>query len=375
MIYLDNASTTALAPEVKTVLEEGFNVFGNPGSMHVVGKGALEAVQKARATLAYAVGCKPEEIIFTSGATESNNLALLGIMQQHDKKKRLITTKIEHPSVLEPARWLEKWGYPVVYLDVDKEGFISLEQLEKELQKENVALVSIMHGNHEIGTLQDLKIIGALCKKYKVIFHTDATQTFMKHDLHVAEDPVQLPDLITFSSHKLHGPKGVGALYVRKSIQLQPIVRGGGQELGLRSGTENVLGIMGFAAAVELAEQADGEDFQQMQELQTLLVKHLLRFSHVQLNGPKDLKKRLVNNVHVSILGKEGDSVVLSLSKKDICISTGATCSTRDPRPSPILKAIQLNDKEIRGSLRISISRYTTQKDIEAFLKTLQSLL
>ena len=250
MIYLDNASTTALAPEVKTVLEEGFNVFGNPGSMHVVGKGALEAVQKARATLAYAVGCKPEEIIFTSGATESNNLALLGIMQQHDKKKRLITTKIEHPSVLEPARWLEKWGYPVVYLDVDKEGFISLEQLEKELQKENVALVSIMHGNHEIGTLQDLKIIGALCKKYKVIFHTDATQTFMKHDLHVAEDPVQLPDLITFSSHKLHGPKGVGALYVRKSIQLQPIVRGGGQELRLSSGTENVIGIMGFAAAV-----------------------------------------------------------------------------------------------------------------------------
>jgi len=374
MIYLDNASTTPLAPEVKTVLEEGFNVFGNPGSMHAVGKGALDALQRARSTIAYALGARAEEIIFTSGATESNNLALLGVMLQQEKKKRLITTRIEHPSVLEPARWLEKQGYPVVYLDVDKEGFVNLGQLEKELQKGDVALVSVIHGNHEIGTLQDLKAIGTLCHKHKALFHVDATQTFTKHDLHIAEDPAQLPDIITMSSHKLHGPKGVGALYVKKGIKLQPILRGGGQESGLRSGTENVPGIMGFAAAVKLMGE-DGEAYLQMREMQKLLIDELIKIHGVQLNGPKNFEKRLVNNINVSFSGKEGDALVLALSKKDICVSTGATCSTRDPRPSHILKAIKLNDKAIRGSLRISISRYTTKADIEAFLKALSSIL
>ncbi len=373
MIYFDNASTTQLAPEVQTVMQEGFNVFGNPGSMHALGKEALDAVQRARETIAYALGVKPEEIIFTSGATESNNLALLGIMMQQDKKKRMITTKIEHPSVLENARWIEKQGYNVTYLDVDKGGFVSIEQLERELEKGGVALVSIIHGNHEIGTLQDLKRIYELCKKYNAIFHTDATQTFMKHELHVAEDPVMLPDLITVSSHKLHGPKGVGALYVKKGIKIQPILRGGGQEFGLRSGTENVLGIIGFAAAVGLMQK--GNAYLEMRGMQELLINELSKINNLQINGTKNIEKRLVNNVHVSISGKEGDALVLALSKKGICISTGATCSTRDPRPSHILKAIKLNDKAIRGSLRISISRYTTKEDIEAFLKTLKPLI
>ena len=234
-VYLDNAATTPVLKEVvETVKDAMLNFYGNPESLNEEGTKANEALENARKLIANSINASSNELIFTSGATESNNLAILGLAYQNKDKNHVITTKIEHPSVLNCFEKLKKQGYEVTYLDVDKEGYADLEQLNDSIT-DKTALVSVIHGNHEIGTLQDLKAIGTLCHKHKALFHVDATQTFTKHDLHIAEDPAQLPDIITMSSHKLHGPKGVGALYIRNGIKLNPLLHGGGQEKGIRS--------------------------------------------------------------------------------------------------------------------------------------------
>ncbi|MEK6904583.1 MAG: cysteine desulfurase family protein, partial [Nanoarchaeota archaeon] len=285
-------------------------------------------------------------------------------------KAKLITTSSEHPSVLEPAMKLKKDGCEVVFLDVDREGFVNVEQLRKEIK--GAALVSIVHGNHEIGTLQDVREIGKICKENNVAFHFDASQSYTKTKIDVGEINATL---LTVNSHKIHGPKGVAALYVKRGTRLNKLMYGGEQELNLRPGTENVVSIAGFAKAAEIAFRDYEKNNKKIRELRDKLLDKLLRIKNAKLNGPRDLEKRLINNINVSFLGKEGESLVIALSKAGICVSTGSACTSRKQGPSHILKAIKLSDKEIKGALRITLSRLNTEKEIDVAVEKIKEVV
>lgn len=364
IIYLDNGATTAVDKEVVKAMEPYFTEkYGNASSIHILGQEAKLAIDSAREIIAKAINADPEEIIFTGSGTESNNLAVKGIaFKNYGKDKHIITTKIEHDCVLNSCKMLENHGFKVTYLDVDEEGFIDLKQLEKAITKDTI-LVSIIHGNNEIGTIQDIEKIGKICKKHNVPFHTDACQSFTKTDIDVKKQNISL---MTLNAHKIHGPKGVGCLYIKKGVQLQPLLHGGGHEKGIRSSTENIPGIIGFAKAVQLAKK---EHCKKMEKLRDKLIRGILKIPDTRLNGPKE--KRLCNNINVGFKYIEGESIAALLDAKGICSSTGSACSSKSLEPSHVLLAIGLKEEEAHGSIRLTLSRFTTEEEIDYTLKEL----
>jgi cysteine desulfurase len=369
-IYLDNGATTMVDPEVVKVMNKyNLEKYGNASSSHSLGQEAKIALEDSRRSIAKSINAKPEEIIFTSGGTESNNIALKSIaFTNKDKGNHIITTKIEHKCVLKSCQWLETQGFEVTYLDVDKEGLIDPKELETAITDKTI-LVSIIHGNNEIGTIQDLKSLGDVCKRYNVYFHTDACQSYTKIILDTQKQNI---DLMTLNAHKIHGPKGIGALYIKKGTKLKPWQHGGGHEFDIRSGTENIPGIVGFAKAVELA--MNKSHIQKMTSLRDQLIKGILKIPEIRLNGPKD-NKRLCNNVNISFKAVEGEAIGGYLDQKGICSSTGSACSEMTLEPSYVLRAIGLSHQDANGSLRLTLSRFTTQEEIDYTLSVLPDII
>jgi len=364
--YLDNGASTKVDPKVVEAMKPYFTEkYGNASSIHSFGRDAKRALEDSRKTIAEAINAEPEEIIFTSGGTESNNLALKGVAFSNNKK-HIITTKIEHDSILEACKWLEKRDYKVTYLDVDNKGFIDIKQLEKEIN-EDTLIVSIIHGSNEIGAIQDLEKIGKICKKNNVLFHTDACQSFTKTELDVKKFNL---DLVTLNAHKIHGPKGVGVLYIRKGTKITPLQHGGDHEFNLRSGTENIPGIVGFAEAVKLAKD---EHIEHMIKLRDKIITEVLKIPETRLNGPKE--NRLCNNANFSFKKIEGESIIGSLDIKGIAASTGSACSSHSLEPSHVLLALGLSREEAHGSLRLTISRFTKEEEIDYLIKVLPSII
>ncbi|MEK6817464.1 MAG: cysteine desulfurase family protein, partial [Nanoarchaeota archaeon] len=332
------------------------------------GQQIREAVEKSREIIAKAINAKTNEIIFTSGGTESNNFALKGLFfANYPKKNHLITTKIEHASILETCKWLEKQGAKITYLDVDKEGFVDLKQLENSITKKTF-LVSIIHGNNEIGTIQDLEKIGKICKEKNVLFHTDACQSFTKIPIDINKQNL---DLVSLNSHKIHGPKGIGALYIKEELKKKiiPLIHGGGHEFQMRSGTENIPGIIGFAEAVKIG---DKKEIMQMKKLRDKLIDGILKIPNTKLNGPQE--KRLCNNINISFKNIDGETIASYLEKNKIYISVGSACQSHINESSHVLKALGAKENEINSSIRISLSKYTTEKEIDYFLEKLKNI-
>jgi cysteine desulfurase len=367
-IYLDNGATTRTDPQVvKSMLPYFTEKYGNASSLHEFGRDAKEALERAREIVANKINASPEEIIFTSGGSESDNLALKGVAYINKEKKHIITSKIEHPAVLSTCKELESEGFKVSYLNVDEEGFVNLEEL-KSLITDKTALVSIMHANNEIGVIQPIGEIAKICKKHKVLFHTDAIQSFTKVPIDVKKQGI---DLISFSSHKIHGPKGVGALFIRRGVKIKKQIFGGHHEFDLRAGTENIPGIVGFAKAVELANK---EHIAQMTKLRDKLIDEITRqIPDVKLNGSMD--KRLCNNVNLSFRYIEGESLLLHLDMKGIAVSTGSACSSQSLEPSHVLMAIGLEPEIAHGSIRFTLSRYTKEQEIDYTVKNLKEVV
>lgn len=368
-IYLDNAATTFISKEVLDEMLPYFNEkYGNASSIHSKGIEAKEALEKSRAIIAKSINAKTSEIIFTSGGTESNNFAIKGLVFSFPNKKHIITTKIEHDSILKTCKWLEENGFRITYLDVDKEGFVSLENLEKAITKDTL-LFSCIHGNNEIGTIQNLEELGNICKKYNIFFHTDACQSYTKTKIDVKKQNL---DLVTLNAHKIHGPKGVGALYIKEGIKITPLLHGGGHEKELRSGTENIPGIVGFAKSSQIITK---KDIEKMTKLRDYFVSEIeKRIPNTKLNGPRR-NNRLCNNINISFLGVEGESIVAYLNMHGISTSTGSACSSHSLTPSHVLKAIKNNKEEIAGAVRFSISKYTTKEELDFTLKILEETI
>jgi cysteine desulfurase len=367
-IYLDNGATTKVDPKVLEVMMPYFSEkYGNASSSHSFGQDSKDALETARRAIAKSIGARAEEIIFTSGGTESNNFVLKGVVFANKSRgNHIIVTKVEHDSVLKVCGWLEKHGFVVSYLDVDSEGLVRIEDLEKAIKPETV-LVSIIHGNNEIGAIQNLGELGKLCRERGVYFHTDACQSFTKTEIDVGKQAI---DLMTLNAHKIHGPKGVGVLYVRKGVKIMPWEQGGGHEFGFRAGTENIPGIIGFAEAVRIA--MDKKHVEYVAGLRDKLIEGVLKIPGVKLNGSKN---RLCNNANFSFKGIEGEALGGYLDQKWVCSSTGSACSSRTLEPSHVLKAIGLSDEEAHGSLRLTLSRFNTEEEIDYVLKVLPKIV
>ena len=358
-IYLDYAATTPVDPRVVKSMNgclEMDGAFANPSSIHLPGQRAAQMVSEARAAIAARIHVRPQEIVFTSGATESDNLALKGIlMGRGDRYGHLITVKTEHKAVLDTAKVLDRAGFEVTYLDCDSTGLIEVRQVADAL-KENTILVSVMHVNNEIGVIQPLPEIGQLCRSKGVLFHVDAAQSIGKVPLPLNEWCI---DLVSLTSHKVYGPKGIGALYLHPSVQITPLVHGGEQERGLRAGTLSTHQIVGFGKAFELADTKN--EAPKLEALRARLWEGLKSIDGVRLNGHPD--QRSPNILNVAIPGVEGES--LRLATEDIAVSSGAACNTDSPEASYVLKALGLSDSLAQGSLRFSVGRFTTIDDID----------
>jgi cysteine desulfurase len=368
-VYFDNASTTKVDEKVvREMLPYFSEIFGNASSQHDIGIKAKDALERSRRIIAKSIKANIGEIIFTSGGTEANNFALKGLFfSNYPQKNHIITTKIEHDSILNVCRWLETQGAKITYLDVDEEGFVDIEDIKKSIT-DKTFLVSIIHGNNEIGTIQDIEAIGKLCREKKVLFHTDACQSFTKVPINVGKQNL---DLVTLNAHKIYGPKGVGALYIRDGIQITPFAHGGGHEKKLRSGTENIPGIVGFAKSVDISNE---KDVRRMTTLRDKLIEGLLKIENVKLNGPVG-DKRLCNNVNVSFNNIEGEAIGGYLENERIYTSTGSACMSNTLQTSHVLKALGLSPLQSNSSLRISISKYTTEDDINYFLEKITKIV
>ncbi len=373
-VYLDNAATTQVCPQAAEVaLKYMGEEYGNASSLHTLGQKAKEVLEASRASLAKTIGATPEELVFTSGGTESNNIAILGAARANTGRGRhIITTKIEHPSVLSAFAALEKKGFEVAYLGVNHEGFIDLAELEKNLRKDTI-LVSIMHANNEIGTIEPISEAGEIIKsKSNALFHVDAVQSYGKSPVNVEETKA---DLVTINSHKIHGPKGVGALYIRKGTRIAPLMFGGAHEKKIRPGTENVSGIAGFAKAAEVAHASMEKDAQNMARLRDMLIDGIENaIPHTKLNGPRG-NLRLPNNANISFGNIEGESIILLLDSKGIGASTGSACTAHDLKPSHVLMAIGRSPEISHSSIRFSLSRYNTEEDIKHVILVLPKIV
>ena len=367
-VYLDYAATTPTDPLVSAAMEPYFfEKFGNASSLHAYGQEAKKALEDSRQTLADFIGAKPEEIVFTSGGTESDNSALLGVAYALEKKgNHIITSVIEHHAISEPAKFLEKKGFKVTYLGVDKDGLVSPDDLKKAITDKTI-LISVMHANNEIGTLQPITQLGKLAKDKGIYFHTDAVQTLGHLPLNVDELNV---DLLSLSAHKFYGPKGVGALYVRKGTRLETFMRGGDQERGRRASTHNIPAIVGLAKAIELCQNKMAGEIKFQSALRDRLIKEIpIRIPEVRLNGHP--QQRLPNSVNFSIKYIEGESILLSLDMLGIACSTGSACTSSSLEPSHVLLAIGLDHETAHGSLRITLGRWTKESDIDYLLEKL----
>lgn len=366
IIYMDCAATKPMYDEViGEIAKVQKENFGNPSSMHSVGEKAFEIITRAREKLAKEIGAKTHEIIFTSSGTESNNLALRGLIDLNSEKKKIIISSIEHPSVIETCSYLRKRGFNILEIPVDKGGIIDFNFLEKNVDK-NTLLISVMHVNNEIGTIQDLEKIGGICRKKNVYFHTDAIQSFGKLKIDVNKMKI---DLLSTSAHKIGGPKGIGFLYIREEIKISPIIFGGGQERGLRSGTENVSGIVGFAKAIEVISKINKN---RILENRDYFIDELKKIGG-KING--SIKNRIYNNVNVAFFGISGEQGVIYLSQKGIMASTGSACSSKKIIESKTLREIGLGKKEIDGSLRFSIDEKIGKKEIDFTIKILRNFV
>lgn len=361
-IYADNAATTMLSPEVlEDMMPYLTKVYGNPSSMYSVGAEAKKAVELARQDVAKAINAQAREIFFTSGGSESDNWAIKGVARalKNKGKNHIITSAFEHHAVLHTCKTLEKEGFEVTLLDVHSDGLVRPEELETAI-KDKTAIVSIMYANNEIGTIQPIAELGAICRKHGVIFHTDAVQAMGNVHIDVQE---QCIDLLSITAHKLHGPKGCGALYVRQGIRPQILIDGGAQERGMRAGTENVAGIVGLASAVKRAAATIDERSEKLTKMRNKLIDSLSKIERSRLNGDRD--KRLPGNINMCFEGIEGEALLLRLDLKGICASSGSACTSGSLDPSHVLLSIGLPHEIAHGSLRLSFSDETTYEDID----------
>jgi len=361
-IYMDHSATTPVAPEVLEAMLPYFSEkFGNASSLHSFGLEAKEALEESREKVAGLLGAKPEEIIFTAGGTESDNLALKGIARKNQKSgKHIITTRVEHPAILECCRKLEKEGFEVTYLPVTNEGLVEIATLESAIRSDTI-LISVMHANNEVGTIQPLEEIGRLAAEKDIYLHTDAVQSVGKIPTDVNKLGV---DLLSLSAHKLYGPKGVGALYIRNGTRLESIIQGGGHERGLRSGTENIAGIVGLARAGELASQEMASEARRLTDLRDKLARKVLdSVKEAWINGT--MKMRLPGNLNFGFKYVEGESLLLFLDSIGISVSTGSACSSHKLEPSHVLLSLGLKPEECHGSLRITLGRSNTIEEVD----------
>lgn len=371
-IYLDYTATTPTHPEVAKAMSPYFtDVFGNPSSIHSYGQEGKGAIEEVRVKVAELIGARDEEIVFTSGGTEADNFALKGVAYANEKKgNHIITSPIEHHAVMETCKFLEKRGFRVTYLPVDGDGLIDPDDVKRAITSETV-LISVMHANNEIGTIEPIVEIGKIAREAEVYFHTDAVQTVGHIPVDVDEMRV---DLLSLSAHKLYGPKGVGALYIRKGTKLTPFMHGGEQERRRRASTENVPGIVGLGRAVELARQEMSEEAKRLTCLRDQLITGLLeRIDHIHLNGHPQM--RLPNNVNVCVDFIEGESTALNLDLEGICVSTGSACSSSSLEPSHVLLAIGIPPEQAHGSLRLTSGKWTTEEDIRRVLEVLPRIV
>ena len=367
-IYMDHGATTPVDPLVVDAMLPYFTEkFGNASSLHSFGQEATSALEQSRQQVAASIGAKPEEIIFTSGGTESDNLAIKGIAYRNsDKGKHIITSTIEHPAILNTCAYLEKEGFDVTYVPADSDGIIDMDELKKAIRDDTI-LISVMHANNEIGTIQPISDISKLAKEKSIYLHTDAVQSFGKIAVNVDELGV---DMLSMSSHKIYGPKGVGALYVRKGTPLQALAHGGSHERSMRAGTENVSGIVGFAKAVSLVYEHRIDDSKHMTQLRDSLIEKVMdSMDDVYLSG--HAAKRLPNNVNLRFNFIEGESMLLFLDMKGIAISTGSACSSKSLEPSHVLTAIGLRPEDSHGSIRITFGKDNTQEEVDYVVEAL----
>lgn len=372
VIYLDHAATTPIDPEVlDAMMPYMTDKFGSASTLYLLGREARDAVELAREQVADLIGAQPEEIYFTSGGTESDNWAIYGVTAAKAAKgKHVITCKIEHHAVLEPCHYLEKQGWTVTYLDVDPNGFVNVDELASAITDQTV-LITIMHANNEIGTIEPVEEIGKIARERKIHFHTDTVQS-------VGHIPVRVDEIgcdsLAISAHKLYGPKGIGAMYIRKGARVERYMRGGGQENNKRAGTHNVAGIVGLGKAAELAKARMAEEAEKTAKLRDALIEGVeSRIKDVKLNG--DRVKRLPNNVNFSFAGVEGESMILLMDMNGICVSSGSACTSGSLDPSHVLMALGLAHEQAHGSLRMTLGKDNTPADIDKVLDTLPGIV
>ena len=372
MIYMDHSATSPVDPEVFEAMKPYFiDSFGNASTLYSLGREGKKAMESAREEVASIIGAEPKEIIFTSGGTESDNIAILGTAYKLKKKgNHIITSDIEHPAVDETCKYLEKNGFNVTYLPVYKDGIVKIKDLEDAITDKTI-LITIMHANNEIGTIQPIAEIGKIARENEIYFHTDAVQTVGKIPVNVKELNV---DMLSLSAHKLYGPKGIGALYLRQGVRIEPIMYGGGHEKGIRPGTENIPGIVGLGKACSIAKENLQRDAQKLISLRDMLIDGVLAENEDSyLNGHRT--KRLPNNANFRFTGIEGESLILHLDSKGIATSTGSACSSTKLEPSHVLMAIGLKEVEAHGSLRISLGHENTEEDIEYTITAIKEVV
>ncbi len=362
MIYLDNAATTKTAPEVVDAMLPYFSeYYGNASTIYSLGAESKKAMDHARQTIADSLGAKPEEIYFTAGGSESDNWALKATAEAYEAKGRhIITTKIEHHAILHTCEYLEKRGFEITYLTVDRDGLISLDELKAAIRPDTI-LISVMFANNEIGTIEPIAEIGEIAKEHGILFHTDAVQAYAQVPINVDEMHI---DMLSASGHKLNGPKGIGFLYIRKGVKIRSFVHGGAQERSRRAGTENIPGIVGLGVAVERAMRIMDSKTRKEIELRDYLIGRLEKeIPHCWLNGHRT--KRLPNNINFSFLFIEGESMLIMLDMKGICASSGSACTSGSLDPSHVLLAIGLKHEEAHGSLRLTLSEESTKEEMD----------
>ena len=371
-VYADNAATTAMSQVAIDAMLPYFNkIYGNPSSLHSVGQEAKEVLDKARETVASCLGCEPREIIFTSGGSEADNQAIISAARLGAKKgkKHIISTAFEHHAVLHTLQRLEKEGYEVTYLDVSVGHNITAQQVRDAI-REDTCLVTVMYANNEIGSVLPIAEIGAICKEKKILFHTDAVQAVGHIHINVKEQNI---DMLSLSGHKFHGPKGVGALYVRRGIVLTNVIEGGAQERGKRAGTENIAGICGMAAAMKDAVDHIDENMPRVAAMRDKLIAGLSQIPHSALNG--DAVNRLPGNVNFCFEGIEGESLLLLLDMKGVAASSGSACTSGSLDPSHVLLAIGRVHDVAHGSLRLSLCEYNTEEEVDHILKVVPEVV
>lgn len=369
MVYMDHSATSPVDPQVFEAMKPYFiEEFGNASTLYSRGRDARKVMESARAHVASLIGAKPEEIIFTSGGTESDNIAIKGTAYRlKNKGNHIITSAIEHPAVYETCNYLEKNGFEVTYLPVYEEGIVKVHDLEDAITDKTI-LITIMHANNEIGTIQPVAEIGKVAREKKIYFHTDAVQSVGKIPVNVEELNV---DMLSLSAHKLYGPKGIGALYIRKGVRIEPIIHGGGHEKSIRPGTENVSGIVGLGKACEIAEENLLDNAKYLTNLRDRLIDEVLNsVEKSYLNGHRT--ERLPNNVNFHFTGIEGESLVLHLDSKGIAASTGSACSSKKLEPSHVLRAIGLEEVDAHGSLRLTLGKENTEEDVDYAIESIK---